>query len=318
VVRVDETTAETGDRTMPDLPLILDCDPGVDDAMAILLALGAPGVEVLGLSTVCGNVPLDRATGNALQVLELAGRTDVGVYEGARRPLLRDPLHAEHFHGQSGLGRALLPGPGAKPRGNGVDFLVDALSARPGEVTVAAIGPLTNLALAEQRRPRILRRARKIVVMGGAVRVPGNVTAAAEFNFYADPEAARQVVHSGAPLVLVGLDATRQVVLERADMDPCQGPLGQFCREAAGTGFEFAESRKGDGRFHLHDPTAVAVALAPHLGRAETLRVDVESEDGLRAGQVVVDERRGRPVLCVLGVDSEGVVELFRRHVLAR
>ena len=298
--------------------LILDCDPGVDDAMAILLALGAPGVEVLGLSTVCGNVPLHRATRNALQVLELAGRADVGVYEGAPRPLVRDPRHTEYFHGESGLGRALLPGPGAKPRGNGVDFLVDCLSARPGEVSVAAIGPLTNLALAERRRPGVLRRARKIVVMGGAVRVAGNATAAAEFNFYADPEAARQVMGSGARLVLVGLDATRQVSLEPGDMDHCRGPLGRFCREAAGTGFAFAQSRRGSGRFYLHDPTAVALALAPHLGKGETLPLEVESEDAVRAGQVLVDERRGQPVLCVLDVDRSGVVDLFTRHVLTR
>ena len=313
---MNETGSNKG--TQPARTLILDCDPGVDDAMAILLALGAPGVQVLGLSTVCGNVPLDRATRNALQVLELAGRAEVGVYEGARKPLHRDSVHAEHFHGESGLGGARLPDPDAEPRGGGVDFLVEALGDRPGAVTLVALGPLTNLALAERRRPGVLRRARKIVVMGGAVRVPGNVTEAAEFNFYADPDAAREVLRSGARLVLVGLDATRKVALEREDVENCRGPLGRFCRAAAETGFAFAEASRRDGRFHLHDPTAVALALEPHLGRGETLRLEVECEDEAAAGQVLVDEGGGRPVLCVLDADRDGVVELFRRHVLSR
>ena len=310
--------APSSEVTEPEHTLILDCDPGVDDAMAILLALEAPGAEVLGLSTVCGNVPLHRATRNALQVLELAGRGEVGVYEGARRPLVRDPFHAEHFHGESGMGRALLPDPASGPRGDGVDFLVEALGDRPGAVTLVALGPLTNLARAERRRPGVLRLARAIVVMGGAVGVPGNVTPAAEFNFYADPAAARQVVGSGARLVLVGLDATCKVFLERRDMEDCRGPLGRFCRAAAETGFAFAETGRGDGRFYLHDPTAVALALAPDLGRGETLSLDVESDEGERSGQVLVDGHRGHPVFCVLDADRSGVVELFRRHVLSR
>lgn len=313
---LDQAPSNEGTQSAP--TLILDCDPGVDDAMAILLALGAPGAEVLGISSVCGNVPLERATRNALQVVELAGRTEVGVYEGARKPLGRDPFHAEHFHGESGLGCAQLPDPGTGPGGDAVDFLVDALDDRPGAVTLVALGPLTNLARAERRRPGVLRLAHKVVVMGGAVRVPGNVTAAAEFNFYADPAAARQVVRSGARLVLVSLDATGKVALERGDMENCRGPLGRFCRAAAETGFAFAEAARGAGRFHLHDPTAVALALAPRLGRGETLGLDVESDDPAAAGQVLVDEGGGHPVLCILDADRDGVVELFSRHVLSR
>ena len=304
--------------------LILDVDTGIDDAMAILLAVGAPGVQVLGLSTVCGNVRLTQATRNALQVLELAGRSDIGVYEGAERPLVRQPVHAGEVHGESGLGQAVLPDPAREPAGDGVDFLVDSLAAQEGALTVVALGPLTNLALAERRRSGLLRRARKIVAMGGAVRVPGNITAAAEFNFYADPEAAQQVLQAGADLLLVALDATDKVGLDRGDLAPHQGPWGRFCRDAAETAIAFEERRTGFRGFHLHDPTAVALALAPHLGQVETVWLDVETEGLLTAGQLVADERplsrqsdrAGRPVACVVDVDRDGVVDMFTRCVL--
>ncbi|NKB69311.1 MAG: nucleoside hydrolase [Candidatus Latescibacteria bacterium] len=303
--------------------LILDVDTGIDDAMAILLALGAPEAEVLGVTTVCGNVGLVQATRNSLQVLELAGRPDIGVYCGADRPLARTPVHAEAVHGASGLGQAVLPEPAQEVAGAAVDFLVEQLSG-PAAVTVVALGPLTNLALAEQRAPGILRRALKIVAMGGAVRVPGNVAATAEFNFYADPEAARQVVQAGAELVLVTLDSTDKVGLSSGDLAVHQGTLGRFCQAAAATAIDFEKRDTGFQGFHLHDPTAVALALAPQLGRFETVWVDIETQGRLTAGQVVADLRRlartedrsGRPVACTVDVDRDGVVDIFTRWVL--
>ncbi len=157
-------------------PVILDVDPGVDDALAILMALHSPELEIIGLTTVSGNVPLDQTTENALKVLELAGRTDVPVYMGAARPLAREPRHAYEVHGPEGLGAAELPDPEAIPAGDAIDFLIEGIEARLGEVIVVATGPLTNLALAEARCPGILSHARRLVIMGGVLHEPGNIS----------------------------------------------------------------------------------------------------------------------------------------------
>ena len=175
-------------------PVILDADPGVDDALAMMLALGSRELEVLGICTVCGNVPMEVGTGNALKLLALLNRDDVPVYAGACRPLKRKAVYATEVHGKGGLGDAVLPPAGRPSSGDAVAFIVDTLSARPGRVTLIAVGPLTNLALAESRSPGVLKKAREVCVMGGAIDEPGNVTPAAEFNFFADPDAARQVV----------------------------------------------------------------------------------------------------------------------------
>ena len=208
---------------MPATPLIMDVDTGVDDALALLLALSSPEVELVGVSTVAGNVPLQRTTDNTLRLLQWAGRDDVPVYAGAGRPLVRDAVAADDVHGATGLGAAHLPEASTSPAGDGVEFLLNTLQARPGAVTLVATGPLTNLARAEAQVPGVLRQARQVIIMGGAVQVPGNITPTAEFNFYADPHAARQVLASEAEMVLVGLDVTEQIWLEQATLQACTG-----------------------------------------------------------------------------------------------
>ncbi len=309
-------------------PAILDMDPGVDDALAMMLALASPELEVLGISTVNGNVPLQVGTRNALRVLGLLERTGVPVFAGSDRPLVRDPVYATEVHGPEGLGETSLPDPDARPAGDGVAFLTETLSARPGEVVLIAVGPLTNLALAEQRAPGLLRRARQVVVMGGAIEAAGNATPTAEFNFFADPEAARQVVRSGAPLVLAPLDVTRQVGLNKEQIKkrvvPLETERSQFVEAAVRTAVAYSEQNGGYAGIYLHDPLAVGLAIAPELFRVEPVLLDVETAGELTAGQVVADRRPGVPkpkrkgfrVACAVEVEAERFLDLFLERAL--
>ena len=302
----------------------MDVDTGVDDALALLLALSSPEVELAGVSTVAGNVPLQRTTDNTLRLLQWAGRGDVPVYAGAERPLVRDAVAADDVHGATGLGAAHLPEARTLPASDGVEFLLSTLQARPKEMILVATGPLTNLAQAEARVPGVLRQARQVVIMGGAVRVPGNVTPTAEFNFYADPHAAHQVLASEAELVLVGLDVTDQVWLKQADLLACTGPYAAFCRAACEPVIAFESAHYGFAGMHVHDPVALGAALWPQLFRTQQLWVDVETTGELTAGQVVVDqralasdqERLGRPVACAMDVEQARFLELFTERVL--
>ena len=309
---------------MPATPLIMDVDTGVDDALALLLALSSPEVELVGVSTVAGNVPLSRTTDNTLRLLQWAGRDDIPVYTGAERPLVRDPVAADDVHGATGLGAAHLPEVRTAPAGDGVELLLNTLQTRPGEVTLVATGPLTNLAQAEAQVPGVLRQARQVVIMGGAMRVPGNVTPAAEFNFYADPHAAHQVLASEAEMVLVGLDVTEQVWLKQVDLQACTGAYAAFCRAACEPVVAFESAHYGFAGMHVHDPVALGAALWPQLFHTQQLWVDVETSGELTVGQVVVDqralasdqERLGRPVTCAVEVDQARFLELFAERVL--
>ncbi|MDA0749032.1 MAG: nucleoside hydrolase [bacterium] len=313
---------------MSAIPVILDTDPGVDDALALMLALRCPELEVLGVCTVNGNVPLDVGTRNALRVLGLLGRTDVPVYSGADRPLRREPVYATEVHGLEGLGETELPDPGVASVGDGVAFLVETLCARPGEVTVVAVGPLTNLALAEQRLPGVLKQARSVVVMGGALDEPGNSAPTAEFNFFADPDAARMVVRSGARLTLVTLDATHQVALDvdvlQERVLSCGTSVSHFLAGAVRPAMAYGKRLTGYEGFYLHDPMAVGFVVNPGLFRVEDVFLDVEAKGVLTAGQVVMDRRpyledarrKGYRVACVLGVDVDGFLDMFLQRVL--
>ena len=303
----------------------MDVDTGVDDALALLLALSSPEVELMGVSTVAGNVPLHRTTDNTLRLLQWAGRDDVPVYAGAERPLVRDAVAADDVHGATGLGAAHLPEARPSPAGDGVEFLLSTLQAHPREMILVATGPLTNLARAEAQVPGVLRQARQVVIMGGAVRVPGNITPTAEFNFYADPHAAHQVLASEAELVLVGLDVTEQVALEQAALQACTGTRAAFCRAACEPVIAFETEHYGFAGMHLHDPVALGAVLWPQLFRMERLWLDVETEGALTAGQVVVDQRtlasdhwrQGQPVACAMDVEQARFIELFAERVLA-
>ncbi len=310
------------ERPLTKQPIILDTDPGVDDALAIMLALGSPELDVIGICTVSGNVPLSTGTRNAQGLLQLLEHTEIPVFAGADQPLKRDAVFATEVHGESGMGQAVLPEPVLDVRGNAVDFLVQTLSDQPGEITLIAVGPLTNLALAEQRQPGILQQARQVIVMGGAIAETGNATPVAEFNFYADPHAAHTVVHSDAALLIVPLDATRQVALSETDIENQIASLktvaSQFVVDAVQNVFARYRQLDREPIVYLHDPLAVGAAIAPEHLRSETLYIDIETSGDLTMGQIVTDRRDlpppwrlGKPVNCAMHVNAEAFLSLF-------
>ena len=285
------------------MKLVIDCDPGHDDAIALLLALASPEVELLGVTTVHGNQTLDKTTDNALRVLELVGRGDVPVAAGADRPLARDLHVAAHVHGESGLDGPELPAVTATPvEQPAVDFLLEHASAG---VTLVPLGPLTNVALALDRG----LRPERIVLMGGAI-AEGNMTPAAEFNIWADPEAAQRVFHAGVPVTMIGLDVTHRALLTPA--------WGERFRGAGRVGTFVAELVEFFKRYHartygwdgapIHDALALAHAFRPELVRTEHVNVEVELESELCRGRTVVDRwhRTEREPNADVGVEVDG------------
>ncbi len=303
----------------PRIPVVIDTDPGLDDAIAILIALAAPEFDVLGLTTVAGNLPLAVTTANALRLVEACGRGDVPVIEGCDRPLLRSPLHCGDIHGPDGLGDGILPPPAGAPLpGGAVDWLADRLRERPaGAVTICALGPLTNLAMLLDRAPDAASRIGRIVAMGGAVRAPGNVTPHAEFNFLADPEAADVVIGSGIPVTVVPLDVTRQVRTWRPFIDALRKTGARIPGIAADLLDAYygskGSSAEQTGR-PLHDPCVIARLLAPRLFESRKIRLRIEIRNPEKLGQSVEDEA-GTPVDALLDVDREGVLDLLLKRL---
>ena len=300
-------------------PVIIDTDPGVDDALAILMALAAPALNVIGVTATAGNVPLARATRNALALLEYAGRGDIPVYRGAARPVRGRYAYAREVHSAAGLTYP-IPEPTTAAAGTGaVSYLAETLRARPGEVVVIALGPLTNLARLMRRHPDALPGAARIIIMGGAVNARGNVTPDAEFNFYSDPTAARIVVESGLPMTLVDLGACRQVYLARADGDDIGGGAGgRRATLAAGLLAGWFRRDPARERFHLYDPLAVIAALEPAILRLRPVTLAIDDADatgeaGLWGRCRVVDENAG-PVSVAApdGVDSAAALAAIR------
>jgi len=264
--------------------LIIDTDPGVDDAVAILMALASPDVEIVGLTTVGGNVSLARSTRNALALLQAAGRRDVPVAKGATRPLRGRYTHSHQFHGPGGLS-SRLPEPTAEPVAEGaVQFLHDQLTRQPGETVLVALGPLTNLANLLRERPIALEQAKNIVVMGGAVNTHGNVTPRAEFNFYNDPVAAEIVLSSQLPITLVDLAACRQVGINREQALGLRSdhPLGRLVLDLLQGWFQRDPSRQ---RFEFYDPLALAIALEPAIATVVKVDLDVGLEENESRGE---------------------------------
>lgn len=263
--------------------LIIDTDPGIDDAVAILLALASPAWQLAGLTVVGGNVPLARGIRNALALLEYAARPDVPVFRGSARPLRGKFPYAQHFHGRSGLSRR-LPEPRTRPAAaSAVDFLAAQLQEYPGQIHLAALGPLTNLARLERQYPGILSQAAAIAVMGGAVNAPGNITPTAEFNFYSDPTAAHEVLNCGASLTLVDLAACRQVALDRTDAAHLRAnnPLGQLAAQLIQNWFRRDQQRQ---RFEFYDPLALAALLSPEIITTRPAAITVETAPGPQLG----------------------------------
>ena len=310
------------------MDVILDVDPGVDDAMAILLALASRELNVLALTAVCGNVPLDTGADNALRLLGFSKRDDIPVYRGAATPLSGDPVHAFQVHGESGIGNATLPPTASVPMDGAAAFLASALVDNPGEITLIAVGPLTNLALAEEASPGCLNLARNVIVMGGAVAEPGNASPTAEYNFLADPEAARRVVSMVDHLTIVPLDVTHRIGIDSREIEESIRSSGSdrsafFCK-ATEVVVQHGSETGGYHGVYLHDPAAVAYAIAPECFEVEMLRIDVETSGELTTGQLVVDrrvgvtggKRRGCRRAVALGVQSDAVLRLFRQRVL--
>ena len=295
-------------------PVIIDCDPGHDDAIALLLALASPEVELVGVTTTHGNQTLDKTTDNALRVLSLVGRTDVPVAMGADRPLVRDLHVAAHVHGDSGLDGPELPARGAEPIDqHAVDFLAERVTP---ETVLIPVGPLTNVALALDRGIAPAR----IVLMGGAI-AEGNMTPAAEFNIWADPEAAQRVYHSGIDVTMIGLDVTHEALLTSAWADRFReaGRVGTFVADLVEFFKQYHRRTYGWDGAPIHDAVAVAQVLRPGLVATERMNVEVELESELTRGRTVADRwhRTDRePNADVgVGIDADAFLNLLLERV---
>ena len=286
--------------------VILDCDPGIDDAFAIAFGCGHPGLELCGVTTVAGNVGLDRTTGNALAVLEFLGRKDVPVAAGSPVPLLRPFTDAHDVHGETGLGTARLPAPRGQPvAAHAVDFLIERIAAAPGEVTLVATGPLTNIALAVRRHPPLVTQVADFVIMGGSVG-PGNVTPAAELNIWCDPEAAAIVFAAGWRVTMAGLDVTHQA-LATAEVRDRLRPLGRLSDELLLPGLRGYQSLADAAGQPVHDVCALALVAAPGLFGCRPAQVEVETQGRWTAGMTVTDfGADAHNALVAMSVDAAG------------
>ena len=304
------------------IPVLIDCDPGQDDAIALLLALASPELDVIGVTTVAGNQTVDKTTANALRVLELAGRTDVRVAAGADRPLVGELVVADDAHGESGLDGPDLPAPSTKPVAqHAVDFLAERLRASDGPVTLVPLGPLTNVALLLDLHPEAVSRIERVVLMGGAIG-EGNMSPSAEFNIWIDPEAAFRVFESGLDVTMVGLDVTNRAVLTADDADRLRGggPVGAAVAAMLDFYLGFYLSAYEHGGAPIHDAVAVAHLIRPDLVTTLDRRVDVELGAGLCRGRTVVDMRRRRTgpkpnVRVAVDVDAPAFAELLLRRL---
>ena len=301
--------------------IIIDTDPGIDDAVAILLALATPEeLEVLGIVAVAGNLPLVQTERNARRVCELAGRAAVPVYAGCERPILRPLETAEHIHRETARDRLLLPEPTiALQAQHGVDFFVETLrAAEAGTITVCALGPLTNIAMALVKAPEITGRIGELVVMGGACFKLGNVTPTAEFNIHVDPHAAAAVFESGIPITMLPLDVTHQLLTTGPRRDALRA-LGNRCGQAvAALLASFERNRRakfGTRATALHDPSVIAYLLSPTLFQGREVNVAVETQSSLTMGMTVVDwwgvTGRKPNVRMMNTVDADGFFDLL-------
>ena len=303
--------------------IIIDTDPGQDDAVAILLALASPELEVLGLTTVAGNVPLALTTRNAQLIVGLSGQT-VPIVAGRDRPLNRQLVTAEYVHGQTGLDGIDLGEPHVPVTpGDGVDFIIDTLRREaPGTVTLVPIGPLTNIAAAFARAPDIIPRVQQVVLMGGAYFEVGNVTPTAEFNIYVDPEAAAQVLNSGVDVVMMPLDVTHKA-LTSADWLAGLRALGTRAGEAVASWTDFFErydrEKYGAEGAPLHDPCTIAYLIRPELFSGRRINVEIETEGRYTTGMTVADwwgvTGREPNALFIRDIDREGFFTLLTERI---
>ena len=304
--------------------IIIDTDPGQDDAVAILLALASPELEVLGITAVAGNVPLALTARNARIICELAGRPDMRVFAGCDRPLMRKLVTAEHVHGRTGLDGPQLPDPVMPLQTeHAVDFIIRTLRAEPaGTVTLCPLGPLTNIAMAFRLAPDIVGRVQEVVLMGGAYFEVGNITPAAEFNLYVDPQAADIVFRSGVPLVVMPLDVTHKALTSRARVAAFRNlgtEPGRMVAEWTDFFERFDMAKYGSEGAPLHDPTVIAWLLQPDLFTGRRINVEIETQSELTMGMTVADwwGVTGRPAnaMFVGGIDAEGFFALLTERI---
>ncbi len=322
-------------------PVLIDTDPGVDDALALILAFRSPELSVEAITTVAGNVPVHQATRNVFTLLDLLKPTPRPlVGQGAERPLQKAPMTATHVHGDDGLGDlSRFKNPDGTPRypeplvpadlPDAKSVILETIERFPGELTIIALGPLTNLATAILGARQTMRKVHEVVIMGGAIAVPGNVTPAAEFNIASDPHAARLVFAAGLPVRLIPLDVTRQVRLTRAHLQekiyPLKEPVAQFVGDCTAKPLLLARELEGEEVVILHDPLAVGAAIDPSLVRSRALSVQVETSGEFTEGMTLADlrpirdDRKKAPNLrAAMEVEAERFLTLFLERVCRR
>lgn len=299
--------------------IIIDTDPGIDDALAFLLALASPELVVDGIVTIHGNASTAQVTTNALSILELAKRSNVPVYRGCELPLVQPSMLSPETHGNSGLGYAQLPAPQSQVRAqHGSDFIIEHIMSHPEEITLVCIGPLTNVALAIRKEPRIVQAVKEVFIMGGAIKHQGNTTPLAEYNTYVDPHAAHIVFHSGMPMILTPLDVTYQCIFTTDDLSRLQkidSPITKFIADSTRFYMEFHdEYQKIDGCV-INDPMTLALTYMPEICDYENLYVDVDISSGVGLGNTFADfynyDKKSPNMKVALGVRPRMFMELF-------
>lgn len=305
--------------------IIIDTDPGQDDAVAILLALASPeDIDILGITCVAGNVPLALTSKNARIICELADKVDVPIYSGCTHPLGRALVTAEHVHGKTGLNGPDLPDPKMPLQGgHAIDFIIETLRTQDsGTVTLCPLGPLTNIATAFEKAPDIIARVGEIILMGGAYFEVGNITPAAEFNIYVDPQAADIVFKSGAPIVVMPLDVTHKVLVTKARNDAFRAlntPVGTAVAQMTDFFERFDKEKYGSDGAPLHDPCVTAYLIAPQLFTGRQINVEIETTSELTMGMTVADwwgvTDRAPNALFIGDVDADGFFALLTERL---
>ena len=307
---------------MASRPLIIDCDPGVDDAIALLLACAAPELEILGITTVAGNVPLEMTQINARKICQLAHCSHLGVYAGCPRPLMQALETAKAVHGETGLVGVRLPDPTMPLQAqHGVNFLIETLLQTTTPITVATLGPLTNLAVALVQEPRITAGIGVVVMMGGAI-THGNVTPSAEFNVYVDPHAAHIVLTAGVPLTMISLDVTHQAIADPERVTAIRAigaPIGTTVADLL-TGYGvYDQQHHGFAGAPLHDPCVIAYLLQPELFTSRSLYVEVDTMSPSSLGRTIVDwwgaTGQSANVEVVTAIDAIGFYQLLTQRL---
>jgi purine nucleosidase len=302
--------------------IIIDTDPGVDDALAFLLALASPEIKVEALTTTQGNVTVEKATRNALSVLELANASHIPVAQGSMFPLVQPLRASDSVHGVSGIGNSQLPEPRTKPvLQHAVDYLIERALAEPGEISIFPIGPLTNIAMAIRKEPEFALSVKELIIMGGAIQDGGNMTPLAEFNIYVDPHAAHIVFHSGIPITLIPLDVTNKCRLQQEDVDRLlntKSPISRFIHEAVEVYLK-SSLELGYAGAALHDPLTLATIIAPELLTLKEYYVDVDISGGVSMGKTFADfyhvAHKSANMKVALDVRGDDFIELFLQRM---